>query len=113
MKSLSRVQLFATSWIAYQTSPSTGFFRQEYQSALLFPSPVKKHECRRTDAFELWCRTLEKSLGQQGESNQSILKEINPSILIGRTDAEAKALVFWSSDANSRLIGKVPDAWKD
>ena len=33
--------------------------------------------------------------------------------LIGRTDAEAENQVFWSPDANSRLIGKVPDAGKD
>ena len=35
-----------------------------------------------------------------------------PWIFIGRTDPEAEAPVFWSSDAN-RLIGKVPDAKKD
>ena len=35
MKSLSRVQLFVTSW----TSPSMGFSRQEYWSGLPFPSP--------------------------------------------------------------------------
>ena len=29
------------------------------------------------------------------------------------TDVEAEALVFWSSDANRQLIGKVPDAGKD
>ena len=29
-----------------------------------------------------------------------------PCILIGRTDAEAEAPVFWSSDAKNRLIGK-------
>ena len=40
MKSLSRVQLFATTWtVAYQASQSMGFFRQEYWSGLPFPSP--------------------------------------------------------------------------
>ena len=40
VKSLSRVQLFATLWtVAYQASPSVGFSRQEYWSGLLFPSP--------------------------------------------------------------------------
>ena len=29
-------------------------------------------------------------------------------MFIGRTDAEAEAPVFWSLDANSQLIGKVP-----
>ena len=31
----------------------------------------------------------------------------------GRTDAEVEAPVFWSSDVNRRLIGKVPDYGKD
>ena len=40
MKSLSRVQLFATPWtVAYQAPPSMGFSRQEYWSGLPFPSP--------------------------------------------------------------------------
>ena len=43
---------------------------------------VKKAECRRIDAFELWCwRRLLESLGLQGDpTSQSILKEINPGI---------------------------------
>ena len=32
---------------------------------------------------------------------------------LGRTDAEAEVPVFWLSDANSQLIGKVPDARRD
>ena len=36
-----------------------------------------------------------------------------PQIFTGRTDAEAEAPVFWSSDTNRRLTGKVPDAGKD
>ena len=40
------------------------------------------------------------------------LKRNQPCILIGRTDADTEAPVFWSSYANSRLIGKVPDAGK-
>ena len=40
VKSLSRVQLFATPWtVAYQALPSKGFSRQEYWSGLPFPSP--------------------------------------------------------------------------
>ena len=30
-----------------------------------------------------------------------------------RTDAEAEAPLFWSPNANSQLIGKVPNAVKD
>ena len=41
VKSLSRVQLFATPWTAaHQAPPSMGFSRQEYWSGLItFPSP--------------------------------------------------------------------------
>ena len=40
VKSLSRVQLFATPWtVAYQAPPTLGFSRQEYWSGLPFPSP--------------------------------------------------------------------------
>ena len=40
---------------------------------------VKKAECWRTDAFELWCwRTLLRVLWTARKSNQSILKEIRP-----------------------------------
>ena len=39
VKSLSRVQLFATPWaVAYQAPLSRGFSRQEYWSGLPFPS---------------------------------------------------------------------------
>ena len=66
-----------------------------------------------------WClRTvvLEKTLGSPLDSKE--IKPVNLKgnqswILVGRTDAEAEAPVFWSSDANSRLTGKVPDAGKD
>ena len=40
VKSLRRVQLFATPWtVAYQAPPSMGFSRQEQWSGLPFPSP--------------------------------------------------------------------------
>ena len=41
------------------------------------------------------------------------LKGDQPWIFTARTDAEAEAPVFWSSDANGWLIGKVPDAGRD
>ena len=41
VKSLSRVQLFATPrTVVYQAPPSMGFSRQEYWSGLPFPSPM-------------------------------------------------------------------------
>ena len=42
---------------------------------------VKKTECRKIDAFELWCwRRLLRVPWTARRSNQSILKEINPGI---------------------------------
>ena len=42
---------------------------------------MKKAECRRIDAFELWCwRRLLRVLWTARRSNQSILKEISPGI---------------------------------
>ena len=71
---------------------------------------VKKAECRRIDAFELWCWTrLLRVPWTAGRSNQSILKEINPEYspeglmlklkpqyfghLIQRTDSLEKTLM--------------------
>ena len=42
---------------------------------------IKKAERRRTDAFELWCwRSFLRVLWTERRSNQSILKEVSPSI---------------------------------
>ena len=69
---------------------------------------VKKAECRRIDAFELWCwRGLLRVPWTARRSNQSILKEISPE------DAEAETPVFWPPDAKSCLIRKDTDAGKD
>ena len=57
VKSLSRIQLFATPWtVAYQAPPSVGFSRPEYCSGLPFPSPCVgkipwKRERPRTPVF--------------------------------------------------------------
>ena len=47
--------------------------------------------------------------------NSKEIKPVNtegnkPWIFIGRTDAEADALIFWPPDAKSWLIGKDSDA---
>ena len=39
---------------------------------------IKKDECQRIDAFELWCWRLLRVPWTARRSNQSILKEINP-----------------------------------
>ena len=41
------------------------------------------------------------------------LKGNQPWILVRRTDAEDEAPIIWSSDVNSQLTGKAPDAGKD
>ena len=51
------------------------------------------------------------SLGQQGD--QISQSGNQPSIVIGRTDAEAEAPIIWPPDAKNRFIGKDPDAGKD
>ena len=64
----------------------------------------------------LWTVVLEKtseSLLDSKEIKPITLKGAQPWIFTGRTDAEAEALVFCSSDVNRWLIGKVPDAGKD
>ena len=44
---------------------------------------IKKAECQRIDAFELWCwRRLLKVLWTARSSNQSILREISPEYLL-------------------------------
>ena len=44
---------------------------------------IKKAECRRTDAFELWCwRRHLRVPWTARRSNQSIIKEINPVYLL-------------------------------
>ena len=45
---------------------------------------IKKAECQRTDAFELWCwRRLLRVPWTAKRSNQSILKEISPYYSLG------------------------------
>ena len=80
---------------------------------------VKKAECRRIDAFELWCWRRLLSPWTARRSNQSILKEIinpkgnQPWIFIERTDAETEALILWPPDEKCRFIRKNPDTGKD
>ena len=40
-------------------------------------------------------------------------KGSQPWIFIGKTDAEAEALILWPPDVNSQFTGKDPDAGKD
>ena len=56
---------------------------------------VKKPECRRIDAFELWCwRRLLKVPWTARRSNQSILKEISPGCSLERLMLKLKLQYF-------------------
>ena len=56
---------------------------------------IKKAECKRTDAFELWCwRRLLRVPWTARRSNQSILKEINPQYSLKRLMLKLKLQYF-------------------
>ena len=86
---------------------------------------VKKAECLRIDAFELWCwRRLLRVPWTARRSNQSILKEISPGYSLeglmlklklqyfGHLLRRAETPIFWPPLAK-RGIGKAPDAGRD
>ena len=63
---------------------------------------VKKAECQRIDAFELWCwRRLLRVPWPARRSNQSILKEISPGISLEGMMLKAEASVLWPPHAKS------------
>ena len=56
---------------------------------------IKKAECRRIDAFELWCqRTLESPLDCK-EIQPIHSKGDQPWVFFGRNDAKAETPVLW------------------
>ena len=56
---------------------------------------MKKAECQRIDAFELWCwRRLLRAPWTARGSNQSILKEISPGISLERMMLKLKLQYF-------------------
>ena len=74
---------------------------------------IKKAECQRIDAFELWCwrKTLEHPL--YCKEIQPVHPKGNQSwMFIGRTHAEAETPILWPPDVKSWLIWKDSDAGK-
>ena len=84
---------------------------------------IKKAECQRTDAFELWCwRRLLRVPWTARRSNQSILKEINPEYsleglmlklqlhyfgyLMQRADSLEKTLMLVKNEGKRRSGGR-------
>ena len=75
---------------------------------------IKKAECRRIDAFELWCwRRLLRVPWTARRSNQSILKEINPEYSLERLMLKLKLQYFghlmWRADSLEKtlMLGKI------
>ena len=71
---------------------------------------IRKAECWRIDAFELWC--------WRSPLNCKEIKRVSPEgnqswIFIGRTDSEAETPILWLPDVKNWLIGKASDAGKD
>ena len=75
---------------------------------------IKKAECRRIDAFELWCwRRLLRVLWTARRSNKSILREINPEYSLEGLMLKLKLQYFghlmWRTDSleKSPMLGKI------
>ena len=76
----------------------------------------KKAECRRIDAFELWCwRRLLRVPWTARRSNQSILKEISPGCSLEGLMLKLKLQYFghlmWRADSFEKtlMLGKIED----
>ena len=80
---------------------------------------VKKAECQRIDAFELWCwRRLLRVPWTARRSNQSILKEIGPGCSLEFLPKMVKLMVklklqYFGHFMQSWLIGNDSDAGRD
>ena len=76
---------------------------------------MKKAECRRTDAFELWCwRRLLRVPWRVPQEIQPVHPKGDQSwVFFGRTDAEAENPILWPPHAKSWLTGKDSDAGRD
>ena len=75
---------------------------------------IKQAECRKIDAFELWCwRTLLRVPWTARRLNLSILKEISPRFSLEGLMLKLKLPILWPPDAKSWLIWRDPDAGKD
>ena len=68
---------------------------------------IKKAECQKIDAFELWCwRRLLRVLWTARRSNQSILKEISPEYSLERLMLKLKCQYFGHLMRRADSLGK-------
>ena len=75
---------------------------------------IKKAECGRTDAFELWCwRRLLRVPWTARRSNQSILKEISPGCSLEGLMLKLKLLYFGHLMRRADSLEKIlKDLWE-
>ena len=72
---------------------------------------VKRARHQRIYVFELWCwRRFLRVPWTERRWNQSILKENQPWIFFGGTDAKAEVPIHWPPEMKSWFTGKHPDA---
>ena len=75
---------------------------------------MKKAECQRIDAFELWCWIILLKSPLDCKEIQPVRPKGDQSwVFIGRTDAEAEIPILGPSHVESCLIGEDPDAGRD
>ena len=91
-----------------------GIFQDGYDSWT-----IKKAECQRTDAFELWCwRRLLRVPCTARRSNQSILKEISLDYSLEGLMLELKlqyfGLLMQRTDSLEKtlILGKIEGKWR-
>ena len=80
---------------------------------------MKKAECQRIDAFELWCwRRLLRVPKTARRSNQSILKKISPEYSLEGLILKLKLQYFGhlmqktDSFEKTRMLGKIEGGWR-
>ena len=79
---------------------------------------IKKAECRRPDAFELWCWRRLLRIPWTARSNQSILKEINSEYSLEGLMLKLKLQYFghlrWGANTLGKtlMLGKTEGRWR-
>ena len=89
-------------------------YQCHFPSSIIFQLRSAHKEDWASKTWCFWTVVLKKTL--ESPLDRKEIELINPKgnqpwIFIGRTDAEAP--ILWPPDAQSQLIGKDPDAWKD
>ena len=85
---------------------------------ILTLTPISPDSCRETLIRHTRGGTVVLEKTPKGPLDSKKIKPVNPKgnqpwILIGKTNAEAEALILWPSDVKSWLTGKDPDTRKD